>query len=82
MFKTWPLPRTGCVCVCVCVCVDGEGGGGGGGQDVNHSNIHHDPAIGYSIMCVDRPRYKYILLSQRVLVYMRALNNNGNEHRR
>ena len=46
MLKTWPLPRTRCVCVCVV--------GGGGGY--NHSNIYHDPAIGYSITCVDRPR--------------------------
>ena len=63
MLKTWPLPRTRCVCVrcccccwwwwwCVCVC----GGGGGGSRRYDHSNIYHDPAFGYSITCVDRPR--------------------------
>ena len=36
--KTWPLPRTLCVLW-------------GGGSS---SNIYHYPAIGYSIMCVDR----------------------------
>ena len=62
MLKTWPLPRTLCVCVCVCVrasvracvcvCVCVVGGSG----HYNHSNIYHDPAIGYSITYVDRPR--------------------------
>ena len=47
MLKTWPLPRV-CVCVLVVVVV---GGGGGGSRCYNHSNIYHDPAIGYSIMC-------------------------------
>ena len=51
----WPLPRTRCVCACVCVfacvCV-----GGAGSRHYNHSNIYHDPAIDYSITCVDRPR--------------------------
>ena len=32
----------------------GGGGGGGGSRFYNHSNIYHDPAIGYSITCVDR----------------------------
>ena len=49
MLKTWSLPRT---VVCggggVCVCV------GGGSRRYNHSNIYHDPAIGYIITCVDR----------------------------
>ena len=37
-------------CVCACVC-------GGWSRRYNHSNIYHDdPAIGYSITCVDRPR--------------------------
>ena len=49
------LPRT-----VVCVCVGGGGGGvcvcvwGGGSRRNNHSNIYHDPAIGYGITCVDR----------------------------
>ena len=38
----------------LCVCV---WWGGGGSRRYNHSNIYHDPAIGYSITCVDRPRY-------------------------
>ena len=43
MLKTRHLPRTvGLVCVCVW-------GGGGGLRRHNHSNIYHDPAIGYSI---------------------------------
>ena len=41
MLKTWPLPRTAVV-------------GCGGSRRYNHSNIYHDPAIGYSITCVDR----------------------------
>ena len=58
-----------CACVCVLVVVVG---GGGGARRYNHSNIYHDPAIGYSITCVNRPRcwwgrgagsgYKCILL--------------------
>ena len=52
-----------CVFVCVCVCVVvvgggggvwGGGGGGAGSRRYNHSNIYHDPAISYSITCVDR----------------------------
>ena len=31
--------------------------GGGGSRLYNHSNIYHDIAFGYSITCVDRPRY-------------------------
>ena len=30
--------------------------GGGGSRRYYHSNIYHDPAFGYSITCVDRPR--------------------------
>ena len=46
--KTWPLPLL-CVCVCVLlVVVVGES------RRYNHSNIYHDPAIGYIITCVDR----------------------------
>ena len=37
-------PYSVCVCVCVCVC-------GGGSRRYNHSNIYHDPAIGFSIVC-------------------------------
>ena len=59
-------------------------GGGGGLRRYNHSNTYHDPAIGYSITCVDRPRcwrggggggsgYKSIYLSQHVLVYACAI---------
>ena len=41
----------------VCVCVGGgRGGGGGGSRQYNHTNINHDPAIGYSIRCVDCPQ--------------------------
>ena len=56
----------------------------------NHSNIYHDdPAIGYSITCVDRPRcwrmgqwlQMHFTLTTRVGI-MRALNIDGNEHRR
>ena len=75
-----------CVCVCVCVCVVGKGGS----RRYNHSNIYHDdPAIGYSITCVDRPRcwrmgqwlQMHFTLTTRVGI-MRALNIDGNEHRR
>ena len=49
MLKIWSLSRT-VVCMRACVC-------GGGSRRYNHSNIYHDdPAIGYSITCVDRPR--------------------------
>ena len=40
------------VCVLLVVVV----GGGGGSRRYNHMNIYHDPAFGYSITCVDRPR--------------------------
>ena len=36
------------------VVVVGGGGLGGGSRRYNHSNICHDPAIGYSITCVER----------------------------
>ena len=95
MFKTWPLPRTVCVCVCVCVCVRVRVcvcvcvcrfGGGGGSRRYNHSNIYHDPAI---VSRVSTARgvggwgrgYKCIY-SHNACWYMRALNNNGNKHRR
>ena len=44
MLKTWPLPDIRCLCVVVVVV-------GGGSRRYNHSNIYHDPAIGYSILC-------------------------------
>ena len=58
----------------------------GGSRRYNHSNIYHDPAIGYSITCVDR-----ILAGGAVVTnvfhshnacWLIALNDNGNEHRR
>ena len=67
-----------CVCVCVCACV-----GEGGTRGYNHSNIYHNPAN------VCRP--PAVLAGGAVVTkafythnacwYMRALNNNGNEHK-
>ena len=75
MLKTWPLPRTACVCAraCACVCV---GGGGGGSRRYNHSNIYHDPTIGYSITCVGGAVITNAFHSYNACWYMRALNNN------
>ena len=80
----WPLPRT-VVCVCVLLLVVVVGGGGS--RRYNHSHIYHDPAIGYSIMCVDRclregQWLKNEFHSRNACWYIRALNNKGNEHRR
>ena len=80
--KTWPLP---CVCVCACVCW-----WGGGGQDVITIQTSTMTPLSAIVSHVSTARgvcgwgrdYKCSLLSKRVLVYMRALNNNGNEHRR
>ena len=65
-------------------------GGGGGSRRYNHSNIYHDPAIGYSITCVDRPRcwrgggavVTNAFYSHNTCWYIRVLYNNGNEYRR
>ena len=70
------------------MCGGVRGGGGGGSRRYNHSNVYHDPAMGYSITCVDRPRcwrvgqklQMHFTLTTRV--GMRALNNNRNEQRR
>ena len=74
-----------CVCVLVCVCV----GGGGVSRRYNHSYIYRDPAFGYSITCVDRCwrvgqwlHCTNAFHSHNACWYMRALNNNWNEHRR
>ena len=54
-------PYSLCVCVCVCVRVRVSVvvvvGGGGGSRRYGHSKIYQDPAIGYSVASVDRPRY-------------------------
>ena len=67
----------------MCVCV---GGGGGGSRRYNHSNIYHDPAIGYSITCVDRcwwvGPWLQMQFTLTTRVGLRALNNKGNERRR
>ena len=88
MLKSWPLPHTVCVCVFVCVCMLVVGGGGVKTLQYNHSNIYHDPAIGYSITYVDRPRcwrmegggtvVTNVFYSNNAYWYMRALYNNGN----
>ena len=71
------------VCVCVCVGEVGES------RRYNHSNIYHDPAIGYSIVRVSTARgvaggavVTNAFYSHNACWYMRALNKNGNEHRR
>ena len=70
------------------VVVVGGGGGGGGSRRYNHTNIYHDPAVGYSFTCVDlcwRVRQWAVVRnafhSHSPCWYMPALNNNGNEHR-
>ena len=86
MLKIGSLSRTVmCVraCVCVCVCVVG-------GQDVitiQTSTMMTPQSATVSRVSTARgvggwgSGYKCILLSQRVW-YMRALNIDGNEHRR
>ena len=55
--------------------------GGGGSRRYNHSKIYHDPAIGYSVTCVDRPRcwrvgqwlQMHFILTARVGVCVRSI---------
>ena len=51
--KNLAFPRTVCV-------VGGGGCGEGGSRRYNHTNIYHDPAIDYSITCVDRRRGQWL----------------------
>ena len=91
MLKTWPLPRTRCVCVCVCVCVCG-GGGGGGGQDVITIRTSIMTPLSATVSRVSTARgvgwggggavVTNAFNSHNACWYMRALYNNGNEHRR
>ena len=78
MLKTWPLPRTLCVCVCVV-----------GGQDVItiQTSTMSPPSA-----TVSRVSTAAVLAGGAVVTNafysgnacwcMRALNNNGNVHRR
>ena len=53
----------------------------GGSRRYNHSKIYHDPAIGYSVTCVDRPRcwrvgqwlQMHFILTARVGVCVRSI---------
>ena len=89
MLKIWPLPRTVvcvracvracvrvCVCVCVCVC-------SGWGQDVitiQTSTMTPLSATVSRVSTADGAVVTNAFYSHNACWYMRALNNNGNEH--
>ena len=91
-FKTWPLhvPHTA-VCVVggglVVVVVGGGGGGGGwggGGQDVItiKTSTMTPLSAAVSRVLLDGAVVTNVFHSHNACWYMRALNSNGNEHRR
>ena len=58
-------------------------GGGGGSRRYKHSNISHDPAnvCRPPAMLAGGAVVTNAFYSHNECSYMRALNNNGNEHR-